>query len=60
MQERNNLSSVDAKINSLKAEFDLVLAEMQGPGTREQMQTAFNASSKELGKIAVVAARKQE
>jgi antitoxin Phd len=61
MDEFNTLRRAsEIKINSLSAEFDVLLARMQRPGARASMQVAFNASSKQLGKIAVAAARKRE
>jgi antitoxin Phd len=49
----------EARINRLSAEFDSLLLRMQRPGTRKAMQAAFHASSKQLGKAAVVAARRR-
>jgi antitoxin Phd len=49
----------EAKINTLTAEFDSLLVRMQRRGLRNSMQSAFRASPKQLGKAAVVAARKR-
>jgi prevent-host-death family protein len=51
--------NAESKMNALSAEFDLLLARMQQPGARDSMQAAFNASSKELAKAALTAARKR-
>jgi prevent-host-death family protein len=60
MDEYTALSSApEARINSLSAEFDSLLMRMQRPGARKAMQAAFHASPKQLGKAAVVAARKR-
>jgi prevent-host-death family protein len=60
MEEYTALSSApEARINSLSAEFDSLLTRMQRPGARKAMQAAFHASPKQLGKAAVVAARKR-
>src|SRR6266536_3863589 len=47
------------KLNTLSEQFDALLARMQGPAARRGMSAAFNASSKQLGKAAVAAARKR-
>ena len=49
----------EARIDSLSAEFDSLLLRMQRPGASKAMQAAFHASPKQLGKAAVVAARKR-
>ncbi|MFY9561873.1 MAG: type II toxin-antitoxin system Phd/YefM family antitoxin [Terriglobales bacterium] len=60
MDEYTALSSAsESRINSLSAEFDSLLMRMQGPKARRAMKTAFHASSKQLGKAAVTAARKR-
>lgn len=60
MDEYTALSSAsESRINSLTAEFDSLLMRMQGPKTRSAMKSAFQASPKQLGKAAVVAARKR-
>jgi prevent-host-death family protein len=52
--------NADAELDALNREFDVMLARMQEPGTREKMKAAFHASPKELGKAAVEFARKNE
>jgi prevent-host-death family protein len=60
MDEYTALSSAsESRINSLSAEFDSLLMRMQGPKARKAMKSAFHASPKQLGKAAVVAARKR-
>ena len=60
MKEYTTLSNApESRINSLSAEFDSLLMRMQGPGVRKSMQAAFRASPKQMGKAAVVAARKR-
>ena len=60
MDEYTALSNApESAINTLSAEFDSLLMRMQGPGVRNSMQAAFHASTKQLGKAAVVAARKR-
>ncbi|HEV2729116.1 MAG TPA: type II toxin-antitoxin system Phd/YefM family antitoxin [Terriglobales bacterium] len=60
MDEYTALSSAaESRINNLSAEFDSLLMRMQKPGARKAMQDAFRASPKQLGKAAVVAARKR-
>jgi antitoxin Phd len=49
----------ESRINSLSAEFDSLLLRMQGPKARSAMKSAFQASSKQIGKAAVAAARKR-
>jgi antitoxin Phd len=49
----------ESRINTLSAEFDSLLMRMQRPRARTAMQGAFHASPKQLGKAAVVAARKR-
>jgi antitoxin Phd len=46
-------------LDTLSDEFDAMLARMQSPKARTAMQAAFAASPKELGKAAVIAARKR-
>ena len=48
----------EAKIDSLSAEFDALLARMQVPSARNAMEAAFHASPAQLGSAAVTAARK--
>lgn len=47
------------KLNTLSAQFDALLDRMQTPQARRGMSIAFNASAKQLGKAAVVSARKR-
>lgn len=49
----------ESKINTLSAEFDSLLARMQGPSARKAMDVAFHASPKQLGKAALAASRKR-
>ena len=56
----NNLARVpEAKIESLRDEFDALYAGMQTPSARRAMQSLFRASPEELGRAAVKAARKR-
>ncbi len=60
MDQYTALSSAsEARINTLTAEFDSLLVRMQGPKARNAMKSAFHASPKQIGKAAVVAARKR-
>jgi antitoxin Phd len=60
MEEFNNLSgAMDVALGTLSREFDALFAGMQTPGARRAMKSAFHASPKELGKAAVIAARKR-
>jgi prevent-host-death family protein len=47
------------KFDALTAEFDELLAGMQTSTARNAMERAFNASPMQLGKVAVLAARKR-
>ena len=47
------------QLDTLSAEFDLMLAQMQTAKARTAMKRAFHASPKQLGKAAVTAARKR-
>ena len=49
----------ESRINRLSAEFDSLLMRMQGPKARNAMKSAFHASPRQLGKAAVLAARKR-
>jgi prevent-host-death family protein len=49
----------ESKLNTLSAEFDSMLARMQGPSARNAMDAAFHAKPKELGRAAVNAARRR-
>jgi len=57
--ETMSASAPESQINTLTAEFDSLLAQMQGPAVRNAMQSAFHASPKQLGRAAVAAARKR-
>jgi prevent-host-death family protein len=60
MDEFNALSgSSERKIDALSAEFDSLLARMQGPAARKAMDAAFHASPSKLGQAALAAARKR-
>ena len=48
-----------AKLNTLTEQFDILLERMQSPKARRGMAAAFGANNKQLGKVAVVAARKR-
>ncbi len=48
----------EVKLDTLSAEFDALLARMQGAKARLAMQAAFDASPRQLGKAAVRSARK--
>ena len=54
-----NLLSPESRINTLTAEFDSLLAQMQSRRARNAMEAAFHASPRELGRAALVAARKR-
>lgn len=49
----------EAKLDTLTAEFDAMLARMQTQKARAAVRRAFHASPKELGRAAVAAARKR-
>jgi len=49
----------EARIDTLSAEFDQLLAEMQKPNQRRAVRALFNATPKQLGAAAVQAARKR-
>lgn len=60
MDEFNALSNAHrAELEALSEEFDGLLARMQTPAARAGMDSAFNATPKELGKAALAAARKR-
>ncbi len=60
MEEYTALSNAsESSINSLSAEFDSPLMRGQGPKARSAMKRAFRASPKQLGKAAVIAARRR-
>lgn len=52
-------SSAQTKLDALNEEFDALLARMQTAKARAGMNAAFSASSKQLGKAALAAARKR-
>ena len=49
----------EVKLNTLSAEFDLLLERMQTRKARSAMKAAFEASPAQLGKAAVAAARRR-
>jgi antitoxin Phd len=51
--------ATESKLDTLSDEFDALLARMQTPKARAGMKAAFNASPKQLGRAAVLAARKR-
>ena len=56
----NKLShATERTLNTLREEFDALLDRMQSPKARKAMKSAFAASPEELGKAAVIAARKR-
>ncbi len=56
----NTLSQApQLELNTLREQFDVLLARMQAPEARAGMEAAFNASAEQLGKAAVAAARKR-
>jgi len=60
VEDFNALSgSEEAKINTLSAEFDLLLARMQRAAARKSMEVAFHVSPQQLGEAAVAAALKK-
>jgi prevent-host-death family protein len=60
MDEFNNLSgAMELALGALRGEFDALFAGMQTPRARYAMKSAFHASPKDLGKAAVIAARKR-
>jgi prevent-host-death family protein len=60
MDEYTALSGApESRIDTLSSEFDSLLMRLQRPGARNSTQAAFHASPKQLGKAAVVAARKR-
>jgi antitoxin Phd len=60
MDDFNELSgAMDLGLVTLRGEFDALFARMQNPEARRAMKSAFHASPKELGKAAVIAARKR-
>jgi prevent-host-death family protein len=60
IDEYNALSRVnERKLDTLTAEFDALLDQMQAPGVRAGMQAAFDSTPRQLGKAAVWAARQR-
>jgi antitoxin Phd len=60
MDEFYKLShAAELTLDTLGQEFDALLARMQSPRARSGMKAAFVASPQELGKAAVIAARKR-
>jgi antitoxin Phd len=51
--------ATERTLDTLSEEFDALLAHMQSPKASAAMKAAFAASPKELGKAAVIAARKR-
>ncbi len=51
--------SHELKMNTLSAEFDSMLARMQGSSARNAMDAAFHAKPKDLGRTALNAARRR-
>jgi antitoxin Phd len=60
MEEFKELSSAkELSLVALRVEFDALFARMQTPKARAAMKSAFQASPREMGKTAVIAARKR-
>jgi antitoxin Phd len=60
MDDFNDLSrTMELGLVTLRGEFDALFARMQNPEARRAMKSAFHASPKELGKAAVIAARRR-
>jgi prevent-host-death family protein len=60
VEEFNALAGADSdKLDALSGEFDALLARMQTPRARAGMKAAFGASSRQLGRAALAAARKR-
>jgi antitoxin Phd len=51
--------ATELTLDTLSKEFDALLSRMQNPNARTAMNASFAASPKELGKAAVIAARKR-
>lgn len=49
----------ELKLDTLRGEFDEMLASMQGSQARARMHAAFHATPQQLGKAALAAARKR-
>lgn len=52
-------AAAESKLDKLSGEFDALLDRMQTRKSRHGLQAAFHASPRDLGKAAVVAARKR-
>ncbi len=60
VDEFNQLTrATERTLDTLSGEFDEMLARMQSPKARAAMKAAFAATPKELGKAAMIAARKR-
>ena len=60
LDDYNDLAgAAESKLNSLSREFDGLLARMQTRKSRDALKAAFHASPKQLGRAAVLAARKR-
>jgi antitoxin Phd len=60
VDEFNALTKATSRtLDTLSADFDAMLARMQGPKARARMKAAFDATPKELGKAAVAATRRR-
>jgi antitoxin Phd len=60
MDEFDRMShAAESALNTLGEEFDALFATMQTPKSRRAMKAAYAASPEELGKAAVLAARKR-
>jgi prevent-host-death family protein len=46
-------------VNALRGEFDTLLARLQTPGNRKALKSAFEATPKELGRLAVANRRRR-
>jgi antitoxin Phd len=53
-------ANVKNKLNTLRGEFDALLAEMQTPRARAGIEAAFKASPEELGRVALEAMTKRD
>ncbi len=60
MDEYNTLArGTEAKLNTLTEQFDSMLERMQGPKARKALEAAFHATPRQLGRVALAAARKR-
>jgi antitoxin Phd len=53
-------TNVKTKLNTLRAEYDALVAEMQTPRARAGIEAAFNSSPEELGRVAAEAMSKRD